>query len=185
MFGLGAMEIVVILAIALIVLGPQKLPEVAKQLAKLMGDMRRVADDVRSNIEEAQREATPPNLAQLIADAQKQDPSSLGQTPNAPPDAVAQLNAAPTATAVTAASAAAAPSAQGTEAALAPKPVPTGEFVPPKPVDPAAFQPAERAAHGHTTAAASPEPANSNKDEAMSDTIPSSRRPSSSGSDHG
>lgn len=181
MFGLGAWEIIVILALALIVLGPQKLPEVAKQLAKLMGDLRRVADDVRTNFEEAQREVTPPNLAQLIAEAQKQDPTPPGHTPNPPPEAVAQLSAAPAATAAVAASAAFAPAAQGSEAALAPTPAPTAEFVPPQPADPAAFAPAERAAHGHTAAPQEGGP----EEEAMSETVPSTRRPPSSGDDRG
>jgi Tat protein translocase TatB subunit len=60
MFGLGAWEVVVIMAVALIVLGPQKLPELAKQLARLMGELRRVADDVRSNFDEATRDIHPP-----------------------------------------------------------------------------------------------------------------------------
>jgi sec-independent protein translocase protein TatB len=56
MFGLGAMEVVVILMLALIVLGPQKLPVVARQLARYLGELRRVADEVRRNFDEATRD---------------------------------------------------------------------------------------------------------------------------------
>jgi sec-independent protein translocase protein TatB len=56
MFGLGALEIIVILVLALIVLGPQKLPVVARQLARYLGELRRVADDVRRNFDEATRD---------------------------------------------------------------------------------------------------------------------------------
>ncbi len=56
MFGLGAWEVVVILLLALIVLGPEKLPEVARKLAKFTGELRRVSDDVRRNFDEASRD---------------------------------------------------------------------------------------------------------------------------------
>ncbi|MEI7706380.1 MAG: twin-arginine translocase TatA/TatE family subunit, partial [Deltaproteobacteria bacterium] len=47
MFGLGFGEIVVILVLALVLLGPQKLPEVAKQLGKALRDFRKVSDDLK------------------------------------------------------------------------------------------------------------------------------------------
>ena len=56
MFGLGAGEIVVILLLGLIVLGPQKLPGLMKQVARMMGELRRVSDDMRRNFDEVTRE---------------------------------------------------------------------------------------------------------------------------------
>ena len=49
--GLGAAEVMVILVIALVVLGPDKLPAVAKQLARMLKELRRVSDDVRQQFD--------------------------------------------------------------------------------------------------------------------------------------
>jgi sec-independent protein translocase protein TatB len=46
MFGIGAQEIVIILIVALIVVGPQRLPEVAGQVAKAIRDFRRMSDEL-------------------------------------------------------------------------------------------------------------------------------------------
>ncbi len=51
MFGLGMMEILMILAIALIVVGPQKLPELAKTLGKAMGEFKRSAADLKRSMD--------------------------------------------------------------------------------------------------------------------------------------
>lgn len=53
MFGLGVWEIVVILVVALIVLGPQKLPDMAKQVGRGLREFRRAASDFQNTLEEA------------------------------------------------------------------------------------------------------------------------------------
>jgi TatA/E family protein of Tat protein translocase len=50
-FGIGMGEMVIILAVALLVFGPQKLPEIAKGLAKGLRDLKRAGDDLRASIE--------------------------------------------------------------------------------------------------------------------------------------
>lgn len=50
MFGLGFTEILVILAVVLIVVGPSKLPEFAKTLGKSMFQLKRAADDFRREV---------------------------------------------------------------------------------------------------------------------------------------
>jgi TatA/E family protein of Tat protein translocase len=52
MFGLGFWEIAIILAIALIVLGPSKLPELAKGLGKGLREFRKATEDFKSTIED-------------------------------------------------------------------------------------------------------------------------------------
>jgi Tat protein translocase TatB subunit len=51
MFGLGMPEILLILAIALIVIGPQKLPDLAKTLGRAMGEFKRSAQDLKRSID--------------------------------------------------------------------------------------------------------------------------------------
>ena len=52
MFGLGFGEIVIILVLALVLLGPQKLPEVAKQLGKGLRDFKKASDDLKGQFEQ-------------------------------------------------------------------------------------------------------------------------------------
>lgn len=61
MFGLGFSEILLILAVALIVFGPKKLPEAARLLGKAMGEFRRTLDEIRYELPEpsAPAEETP------------------------------------------------------------------------------------------------------------------------------
>ena len=56
MLGLGAWELAAVLVVALVVLGPDKIPEVARKLARLVGQARRMADDVKRNIDDALQE---------------------------------------------------------------------------------------------------------------------------------
>ncbi len=51
MFGIGIPEILIILVVALLVLGPQKLPELAKALGKAMGEFKRATRDLRETMD--------------------------------------------------------------------------------------------------------------------------------------
>lgn len=50
MFGIGFQELILILVVALIVLGPQKLPEVARTLGKVYRDIKNSIDDVKTSV---------------------------------------------------------------------------------------------------------------------------------------
>ena len=51
MFNLGVPELLLILAVALIVFGPRKLPEIGRTLGKALGEFRRATDDLKNTIE--------------------------------------------------------------------------------------------------------------------------------------
>jgi TatA/E family protein of Tat protein translocase len=50
MFNLGMQELLIILVIALIVVGPQKLPELAKSLGRGFAEFKRTADEFHSSL---------------------------------------------------------------------------------------------------------------------------------------
>jgi sec-independent protein translocase protein TatB len=51
MFNIGAGELIFIVVAALLILGPQKLPEFARAIGKLVREFRRQTDDVRTVVE--------------------------------------------------------------------------------------------------------------------------------------
>jgi len=56
MFGIGMPELLLILGLALIVLGPKKLPELAKALGKGLAEFRRATDDLKNEFRQMERE---------------------------------------------------------------------------------------------------------------------------------
>ena len=53
MFGsIGVPELIVILAIALLIFGPKKLPEVGRSIGKALREFRKTSDEIKEKIEE-------------------------------------------------------------------------------------------------------------------------------------
>ena len=50
MFGIGTQELIIILVIALLILGPKQLPELAKTIGKGLSELRRAMDGVRDTV---------------------------------------------------------------------------------------------------------------------------------------
>ena len=52
MFGLGFGEILIVLALALVLLGPERLPDVAKQLGKGLREFKKATSEFKQQVEQ-------------------------------------------------------------------------------------------------------------------------------------
>ena len=97
MLNLGSGELILIAVVALLVLGPKRLPELARGIGKALREFRRQTDDVRQVVErefykmDQAMDAEPPKLEaapgavpQGLAEGAVADPS-VPVDPNAPP----------------------------------------------------------------------------------------------------
>lgn len=86
---IGPLEILVVGAIALIVFGPEKLPQIARQIGKTANELRRMAADVKQEFDagldedeevEDERESPPPGEAQPTGqhEQESREPAAAG-----------------------------------------------------------------------------------------------------------
>lgn len=52
MFGIGTTEFMVILAVALVIFGPQKLPELAKAIGRAVGEFKKATTEIKETFEQ-------------------------------------------------------------------------------------------------------------------------------------
>ncbi len=76
MFGIGMQELIVILVIALLVVGPKKLPELARALGRGFAEFKRATNDVRQTLDAELRQLDEPAASKPII---KSDHSSSQQ----------------------------------------------------------------------------------------------------------
>ncbi|MFH1861023.1 MAG: twin-arginine translocase TatA/TatE family subunit [bacterium] len=50
MFGIGTQELIVILIIALIVVGPRKLPEIGRALGRGLREIKKATDEIKDQV---------------------------------------------------------------------------------------------------------------------------------------
>ena len=93
MFGMGMPEIIVILAVALIVLGPKKLPEIAKSLGRGIAEFKKATQEFKENIDVDNdlREARD-TLREVKDDLEDTVRKSVTETAEQEPDAVADYD---------------------------------------------------------------------------------------------
>ena len=76
MFGIGPVEFAVVLVLALLIMGPKKLPELARTLGRGMAEFRKASNELRRSIDmdlEDHKIAPPPGPAQAGLESHKGD----------------------------------------------------------------------------------------------------------------
>ena len=76
MFNIGGAELLVILLVALLVLGPNKLPQAARQVGHFLGEFRRIADGFQNELKSA--------MDDPLAMAPKKPPTEKPKSPGGP-----------------------------------------------------------------------------------------------------
>jgi Tat protein translocase TatB subunit len=78
---LGLFEIIIILAVALIVLGPERMPEVIRMAVQVLREVRTAANEAMREITEAMEQENPPKETHS-----EDPPRSSDFQPGPPPD---------------------------------------------------------------------------------------------------
>ena len=106
MFGIGMPELLMILALALIVIGPKKLPDLARALGRGFAEFRRATEELKTSFQDEVRTAEtkqrlldegkiqPPGAA-APAPAEEEDVAVTTPTPPAQPAEATTVAAAP------------------------------------------------------------------------------------------
>ncbi len=95
MFGIGMPELLLILALALVVIGPKKLPDIAKALGRGLGEFKKATDELKNTIHEESRQAE--TRDKLLKEGKLQPPPGEPASPPSNPyvDGVTGEDAAP------------------------------------------------------------------------------------------
>ena len=79
MFNIGPLELMIVLMVALIIVGPKRLPEIGRTIGKAFSELRRVQDEVRDTIrfdlDDDKPYSPPPRSAHRDRDPEKEPPS--------------------------------------------------------------------------------------------------------------
>jgi len=89
-FGIGALEIFVILLVALVALGPKRLPQAAQKLGVMLHQARRQAAEARQMFDVNLDLDAPPNAprpAESAESSSERSPEAAGEVPTTDSDA--------------------------------------------------------------------------------------------------
>ncbi len=86
MFGIGMPELLLILGLALIVLGPKKLPELAKTLGKGLAEFRRATEDLKDEFRKMEHDVEEASTnAKIQDDVRLEDDPAQSDLANSQP----------------------------------------------------------------------------------------------------
>ena len=86
MFGLGMQELIIILVIALLVFGANKLPEIGRGLGRGIREFRKASSELTDGPEEAEAEAEePPAVAKAEPAAAEEEEKKMVDSPTESP----------------------------------------------------------------------------------------------------
>jgi sec-independent protein translocase protein TatB len=93
-FNVGAGELLIILLVVLIVLGPEKLPDTARKIGNVVGEVRRMSsgfqNEMRAAIEDAGRTEPPrPSLEPVADETARTETGTDSARPQASDDSAA------------------------------------------------------------------------------------------------
>lgn len=81
MFGIGFQELLIIAIIALLIVGPKKLPDLAKTLGKGFSEFRRASEDITDDLKQAmQSDEESKNNPSSKTDHKEQKPAATKDT---------------------------------------------------------------------------------------------------------
>jgi Tat protein translocase TatB subunit len=82
MFGIGFPELVLIAVIALVVIGPKRLPDLARALGRGFAEFRRATEELKQTFEEENRAARAQELRdKLLAEGKLRPPETVNPAP--------------------------------------------------------------------------------------------------------
>ena len=82
MFGIGLPEMIIIMIIALIVIGPSKLPELARAIGKGMAEFRKATQEIKDSLDiDEDFQAVKQDLADTVSDIEHTISSQVYDSP--------------------------------------------------------------------------------------------------------
>jgi len=83
MFGIGTTEILIVLVIALLLLGPKEIPKIARTIGRGLRELERAKDELKESIEfEAEKDEADSKKSAEKDEPEDEDPPDLGNLPS-------------------------------------------------------------------------------------------------------